>query len=100
MCGRFAAMNLEAEGKVPRMIKKLAAKAAKEGVAMKTKGEVFPTDTAPVLIEAGDGLEALPMTWGYPGFPDRKGPARSRGPSSTPSRRPPAPLVPGRTPCS
>jgi putative SOS response-associated peptidase YedK len=46
-------------------------KDAPEAAAAKT-GEVFPTDTAPVLIRAGETPQALLMKWGFPKPPQRR----------------------------
>jgi putative SOS response-associated peptidase YedK len=74
MCGRFAAMNMESEGLIPSMIKKLAVKVKKDGGVIKTSGEIFPTDTVPVIVGEEEVLSVAPMTWGYPGFPDKRNP--------------------------
>lgn len=31
-------------------------------------GEIFPTNTVPLLTGGKDGLQPVPGTWGYPGF--------------------------------
>jgi len=55
-----------AEGYVLGSVEGSAAK-SKSGSAMKT-GEIFPTDSAPVLILRQQAIEPVLMTWGYPKF--------------------------------
>jgi putative SOS response-associated peptidase YedK len=74
MCGRFAAINLENEGEITSIVKDLESETKKDGIFMKTKGEIFPTDTVPTLLEVSKKLSALPMIWGYPGYPDKNRP--------------------------
>lgn len=50
------------------------------GAPMLDYGDVYPTNSVPVLLEDGGALTVAMMTWGYPGYPDRRRP----GPSPRP----------------
>lgn len=67
MCGRYV---IEIDEPSLREIVAEAQRRLEEGV-VKT-GEIFPSNTAPVLAEGNGGLLSLPMTWGFPRW-DGKG---------------------------
>ena len=58
MCGRYFIDDGEAE-----MMETL--RLLKDTVSVKT-GEIYPTNTAPVLRNGGSGVEAAALKWGYP----------------------------------
>lgn len=63
MCGRYQFSQEQAE--LRGMLRQL--KERYPDVPVKT-GEVFPTDTVPVLIGEGAALAPQPMGWGFPNF--------------------------------
>lgn len=44
------------------------------------RGDVYPTNSAPVFLADGDSLTVAMMAWGYPGYPDRRRPGSSPRP--------------------
>ncbi|MDR2349747.1 MAG: SOS response-associated peptidase [Deltaproteobacteria bacterium] len=71
MCGRFQAPDPEKDPELAKIIAAAKEKADHSGIAMKTAGKIFPTDTVPVLVPSEDPetpLAAIPMTWGFPGY--------------------------------
>ncbi|MDR1041306.1 MAG: SOS response-associated peptidase [Deltaproteobacteria bacterium] len=80
MCGRFAAINLEDGDETARFLKGEAESWTEGGFGFRAGGDVFPGDTAPVMVLSGDRIGALPMKWGFPGFPDRDKPDRKPRP--------------------
>ncbi|MDR2405305.1 MAG: SOS response-associated peptidase [Deltaproteobacteria bacterium] len=86
MCGRFT--SYEEDGEESKKSKDSVSKLIDEASALylespnhgklKTKGEVFPTDIVPILVNTSQNdkvkLKAEIMYWGYPGFPDYKKP--------------------------
>ncbi|MDR3152674.1 MAG: SOS response-associated peptidase [Deltaproteobacteria bacterium] len=80
MCGRFAAVNLKGEDETAGFLRSEAEGWPEGGFGFKAEGDVFPGDTAPVIVMRGDGLGALPMKWGFPGYPDPAKPNRKPRP--------------------
>ncbi|MDR2461413.1 MAG: SOS response-associated peptidase [Deltaproteobacteria bacterium] len=70
MCGRFATIDLEQQNPVTELIENFLSSPESQGLDLKLKGDVFPTDSVPVLIFHGK-LIAKAMTWGFPGFPQK-----------------------------
>jgi putative SOS response-associated peptidase YedK len=84
MCGRFSSFDDEEDQKTQELIKEAELGFAELSLPcrLKTRGEVFPTDTVPVLAARAEGeggvkapLKGVAMYWGFPGFPDRKRPS-------------------------
>lgn len=65
MCGRYCLFTEDDEQEIRDIIQEVSRKYP--DVKMKT-GEIFPTNTAPVLIGGNTGLEAEPLVWGFPNF--------------------------------
>ena len=65
MCGRFFISEDDKAEEMQRIIDMLNRKAL-EGSALKTSGEIFPTDTVPVITN-NKNLKPMPfaMEWGY-----------------------------------
>jgi putative SOS response-associated peptidase YedK len=80
MCGRFAAVNLETNDEMAEFLKNEATGWPDGGFGFKAAGDVFPGDTAPVIVLRGEAMGALPMKWGFPGYPDTYRPARKPRP--------------------
>jgi putative SOS response-associated peptidase YedK len=74
MCGRFAAISLDARNDTAEFLRGEAAGWPEGGFGFKDGADVFPGDTAPVIVLRDDALGALPMKWGFPGYPDRAKP--------------------------
>ncbi|MDR2455872.1 MAG: SOS response-associated peptidase, partial [Deltaproteobacteria bacterium] len=74
MCGRFLAGRPDPG--TPIGAELAAWEASYDGPPMKTRGEVFPTDMAPIVTYEG-ALKARAMVWGFPGFSFKSG-ARPR----------------------
>jgi putative SOS response-associated peptidase YedK len=80
MCGRFAAVNLKNSDEMTDFLLDEAAGWPEGGFGFKAEGDVFPGDTAPVIVMCGNALGALPMKWGFPGYRDPAKPARKPRP--------------------
>lgn len=66
MCGRYSLFfDDEYDHDISEMIKLIKKKYAQTDVK---PGEIFPTNTAPVLIEKGSAIAPVPYTWGFPNF--------------------------------
>lgn len=65
MCGRYSLFTDEDEQEIRDIIAEVSRK--HPAVEIKT-GEIFPTNTAPVLIGSKAKLEAGPLVWGFPHF--------------------------------
>lgn len=64
MCGRFYIAKEDPSAELARIIAELKAKDAPEG--LKTSGDIFPTDTVPVLSRSRKGnVMPFAMGWGY-----------------------------------
>jgi putative SOS response-associated peptidase YedK len=50
------------------------------GASELNRGDVYPTNSVPVLMEDGGALTVAMMTWGYPGYPDHRRPGSSPRP--------------------
>ena len=64
MCGRYTGYVDESDEL--KTIYTLAQKSYPNTV-FKT-GEIFPTNTAPIIIQNSNALRSVPGFWGYPGF--------------------------------
>lgn len=65
MCGRYSLFTDEQNEEIRNIIEEVNKKYY--GSDMKT-GEIYPTNTAPVLIAAKQQLEPAPLIWGFPHF--------------------------------
>ena len=70
MCGRYSLYNEEENREIMRIIKSLDERYP--GNKMKT-GEIFPTNTAPVICRNGEELRVELSMWGFPRFAAAKG---------------------------
>lgn len=61
MCGRYVISLSEAE--MQDLFDRIA---RRDPQAPVHAGEIFPTDTAPVLIQGANGLGVRPCVWGFP----------------------------------
>jgi putative SOS response-associated peptidase YedK len=74
MCGRFAAMNRRTGDPISELVEGLlSSPSSPKNTKVKSQGEVFPTDTVPVIFSDGGALKAALMIWGYPGIPSLHG---------------------------
>ena len=64
MCGRFN-VDFEAEKELKKILKELNKKYP--GKSPKS-GEVFPTDTAAILVDGGEEAQAELSVWGFPQY--------------------------------
>ena len=64
MCGRYNFTTEESE-EIQRILERLDQRFNNSNV--KT-GEIFPTNTVPVLIGEQDEIEPIPCVWGFPNF--------------------------------
>ena len=73
MCGRYYIAIEEEDADIGQILEEISGKysGTPEYAALKT-GEIFPTETVPVLIAPhGRNREARLMKWGFPGFGGR-----------------------------
>ncbi|MGB4660631.1 MAG: SOS response-associated peptidase [Mobilitalea sp.] len=70
MCGRYN-FTVEQSEEVMEILEKLNEKYKDKGKTVKA-GEIFPTDTAPILIEEKREVSPVLSAWGFPKF-DQKG---------------------------
>ncbi len=70
MCGRYSIFTEEEIIEIREIISEINQKFGHE-TKLKT-GEIFPTDTAPILALSDNSIQAQPMTWGFPRW-DKKG---------------------------
>lgn len=68
MCGRYY-IDDETSKEIEKILQELDKKNL--GKSCKT-GEIFPTDTVPILVAKGENIEPDVLTWGFPNF-QRKG---------------------------
>lgn len=69
MCGRY---SLTFDDEYDREIADIVAEIGEKYHQSDVKtGEIFPTNTAPVLIRQGCGISPVPCRWGFPGFRGR-----------------------------
>lgn len=64
MCGRYSLAPDESE-EIARIIADVQ---TRFGTASIHTGEIFPTNTAPILLADENKITPKPMTWGFPGF--------------------------------
>lgn len=65
MCGRYSLFTSEEEQEIREIIAEVSR--MHPNAELKT-GEIFPTNTAPVLIGGASRLEPEPLVWGFPNF--------------------------------
>lgn len=65
MCGRYTIMTGQEYRELEEIVRQAETKL--QGETMKT-GEIFPADTAPILIQGHTGPNACPAVWGFPRF--------------------------------
>ena len=65
MCGRYSLFMTEEDKEIQQIIAEVNRNNPE--IQLKT-GEIFPTNTAPVLIGGKQALEAKPLIWGFPNF--------------------------------
>lgn len=65
MCGRYSLFTEEEDRDIREIIAEVS---RKHPAAVVKTGEIFPTNTVPVLISGRSGLEAEPLVWGFPDF--------------------------------
>ncbi|MDR2611488.1 MAG: SOS response-associated peptidase [Deltaproteobacteria bacterium] len=80
MCGRFAAVRLGKGNETAEFLREEVQGWPEGGFGFKDGGDVFPGDTVPVIVRRGRTLGALPMKWGFPGYPDPARPGRKPRP--------------------
>lgn len=68
MCGRYSLFTSEEEREIREIIAEVNRK--HPNAELKT-GEIFPTNTAPVLISGVSRLEPEPLVWGFPNFQNK-----------------------------
>jgi len=66
MCGRYN-FTVEQSEEVMEILEKLNEKYKDKGKTVKT-GEIFPTDTVPILIEEKKEVSPVLSAWGFPKF--------------------------------
>jgi putative SOS response-associated peptidase YedK len=68
MCGRYN-FTIEQSEEIKNILEKFNAKSDKSEIK---RGEVFPTNRMPILIEKNQEISPVLSIWGFPGY-DRKG---------------------------
>lgn len=64
MCGRYLFSEAEAED-IREIIRDVE---ERTGAGTVKRGEIFPTDSAPILLGSGRSVRPELFVWGYPGF--------------------------------
>lgn len=64
MCGRYSLAPDQSQ-EIARIVAEVQARC---GASSIHTGEIFPTNTAPVLLPEKQKMTPRPMTWGFPGF--------------------------------
>lgn len=80
MCGRYSLFADE-----DPEIKRIAAAALLLDPSVKT-GEIFPANTAPVLLETGGRIEVGAFGWGFPGWKGKGAVINARGETAAEKR--------------
>lgn len=70
MCGRYTLFTDKEQLEILKIISQINEK--HHGQPVKT-GEIFPTNTAPILIDGDHTLSPIPCVWGFPGFQGKSG---------------------------
>ena len=65
MCGRYTTFSEDDNFEMGQIIAEVAAKYPDKTIKA---GEVFPTNLAPILIQAGEKIVADLLRWGFPGY--------------------------------
>lgn len=69
MCGRYAVIDEEDIIEMREIINEINQRyRGKEDLSFMKKGEIYPTDTVPVIIPNNTKSEAALMKWGFTGF--------------------------------
>ncbi len=66
MCGRYSFDDLHEIYEVRSIIEEVASRLGEDAAAEVKRGEVFPSETAAVVTQAGPSLRCGVMSWGYP----------------------------------
>ena len=64
MCGRFSLAPDESR-EIARIVEEVQSRFGADSIRT---GEIFPTNTVPILLADGQEMIPKPMTWGFPGF--------------------------------
>ncbi|MDE7245783.1 MAG: SOS response-associated peptidase, partial [Oscillospiraceae bacterium] len=64
MCGRYSLAPDESK-EIARIVAEVQSRFGSAGIRT---GEIFPTNTVPILLAEGQEMAPRPMTWGFPGF--------------------------------
>ena len=68
MCGRYSLAPDESKD-----IAQIAAEIqSRFGAVSIHTGEIFPTNTAPILLAEGQKMTPKPMAWGFPSFKGKR----------------------------
>lgn len=67
MCGRYY-VDDETAREIEKLVKQVSEKLSTE----QKKGDIYPTNVAPILTEENNGLEVSYKHWGFPGFKNSK----------------------------
>ena len=65
MCGRYSLFNEQDNTEIQSIIRKVNQQYP--DTPIKT-GEIFPTNTVPIIIASGDRLQPMPCVWGFPQY--------------------------------
>ena len=66
MCGRYSLFfDDEYDHEISEMMKLIKSKYGQIDVK---SGEIFPTNTAPILVEQNSSVTPVPYKWGFPNF--------------------------------
>jgi len=90
--GRYS-LAPEESGEIARIVAEIQ---GRYGAASIHTGEIYPTNSAPVLLPEGKRMTPKPMTWGFPGFKGKGVIIHARGETSV--ARGPVPSA-GRCSC-
>jgi len=75
MCGRFISFSDSEERDIYELIREISRQMEEtDDPYLKLSGEIFPTETVPVLTGGGGALTASFMKWGFPGYADKNKP--------------------------
>ena len=66
MCGRYSLFDEQDNSEIRKIIAEVNHKYPDQPIRT---GEIFPTNTAPVLIQNGTVTEPEPLVWGFPKYP-------------------------------
>ncbi len=66
MCGRYAFDDSKEIYEVRKLIEEIASRIGNAAASRVKTGEIFPSETAAVVVQSLDGYCADTMAWGYP----------------------------------